>query len=280
MAGMESGKFPRTPNCTPRPASPTAATASRITTARVSAPSAMPMPCALQQHVLLSGGRRGQGSMALKQAADQLGFSRRPALRSAGRRVWGWSEISNGPIVAAGLGRARHGALDSEDMASASIGQSVVQITPLQLARAYAVFANGGWLVTPHFPGEPSTGGSPIPPQGGHASRPRCRPFARVCARWWCRRERVLDSMALGFRQLPGRPAPLKTAPVGPIMPGSAVMPLIPTGRSWWSLLPRTLRAEGLFMPCRWPRRCWRSGRRTRLGQAAVQSQPVSSTSR
>ena len=36
-------------------------------------------------------------------------------------------------------------------MASASIGQSVVQITPLQLARAYAVFANGGWLVTPHL---------------------------------------------------------------------------------------------------------------------------------
>ena len=26
-----------------------------------------------------------------------------------------------------------------------------VQITPLQLARAYCVFANGGWLVTPHL---------------------------------------------------------------------------------------------------------------------------------
>ena len=38
-----------------------------------------------------------------------------------------------------------------DSMASASIGQSVVQITPLQLARAYAVFANGGWLVTPHL---------------------------------------------------------------------------------------------------------------------------------
>jgi penicillin-binding protein 2 len=38
-----------------------------------------------------------------------------------------------------------------EDMASMSIGQSVVQITPLQLARAYAVFANGGYLITPHL---------------------------------------------------------------------------------------------------------------------------------
>ena len=36
-------------------------------------------------------------------------------------------------------------------MASASIGQSVVLVTPLQLARAYAVFANGGYLVTPHL---------------------------------------------------------------------------------------------------------------------------------
>jgi penicillin-binding protein 2 len=36
-------------------------------------------------------------------------------------------------------------------MASASIGQSVVQVTPLQLARAYAVFANGGYLVQPHL---------------------------------------------------------------------------------------------------------------------------------
>ena len=38
-----------------------------------------------------------------------------------------------------------------EDIASASIGQAVVQITPLQLARAYAVFANGGYLITPHL---------------------------------------------------------------------------------------------------------------------------------
>ena len=36
-------------------------------------------------------------------------------------------------------------------MASASIGQSVIQVTPLQLARAYAVFANGGYLITPHL---------------------------------------------------------------------------------------------------------------------------------
>jgi penicillin-binding protein 2 len=55
--------------------------------------------------------------------------------------------------AAAGRGWAEPGTVPwiPEDMASASIGQSVVQITPLQLARAYAVFANGGWLVTPHL---------------------------------------------------------------------------------------------------------------------------------
>ncbi len=38
-----------------------------------------------------------------------------------------------------------------EDIASMSIGQMVVQTTPMQIARAYAVIANGGYLVTPHL---------------------------------------------------------------------------------------------------------------------------------
>ena len=38
-----------------------------------------------------------------------------------------------------------------EDIASMSIGQFVVQVTPLQIARAYASIANGGYLVTPHL---------------------------------------------------------------------------------------------------------------------------------
>ena len=49
------------------------------------------------------------------------------------------------------MGKALRNSLIVEDMASASIGQSVVLVTPLQLARAYAVFANGGYLITPHL---------------------------------------------------------------------------------------------------------------------------------
>ena len=32
-----------------------------------------------------------------------------------------------------------------------SIGQFVVQVTPIQIARAYAAIANGGYLVTPYL---------------------------------------------------------------------------------------------------------------------------------
>ncbi len=38
-----------------------------------------------------------------------------------------------------------------EDIASMSIGQFVVQVTPMQIARAYSAIANGGYLVTPHL---------------------------------------------------------------------------------------------------------------------------------
>ncbi|QNI80937.1 transpeptidase involved in septal peptidoglycan synthesis (peptidoglycan synthetase precursor) [Synechococcus sp. RS9907] len=93
----------------------------------------------------------GVGSLALKQAADQLGFQQKTGIEI------GWEEsvglVGNEPWADRGRGWAEPGTVPwiPEDMASASIGQSVVQITPLQLARAYAVFANGGWLVTPHL---------------------------------------------------------------------------------------------------------------------------------
>jgi penicillin-binding protein 2 len=93
----------------------------------------------------------GVGSLALKQAADQLGFQQKTGIEI------GWEEsvglVGDEPWADRGRGWAEPGTVPwiPEDMASASIGQSVVQITPLQLARAYAVFANGGWLVTPHL---------------------------------------------------------------------------------------------------------------------------------
>ena len=93
----------------------------------------------------------GAGSRALKTAADALGFQQKTGIEI------GWEEsvglVGDEDWAVQGRGWASPGTVPwiPEDMASASIGQSVVQITPLQLARAYAVFANGGWLVTPHL---------------------------------------------------------------------------------------------------------------------------------
>jgi len=50
----------------------------------------------------------------------------------------GWGEPGRTPWV-------------PEDMASMSIGQMVVQVSPMQIARAYAAIANGGYLVTPYL---------------------------------------------------------------------------------------------------------------------------------
>jgi len=50
----------------------------------------------------------------------------------------GWGEPGRTPWV-------------PEDIASMSIGQMVVQVTPMQIARAYAAIANGGYLVTPYL---------------------------------------------------------------------------------------------------------------------------------
>tara|TARA_B100000965_G_scaffold95720_1_gene78135 strand:- start:1249 stop:3084 length:1836 start_codon:yes stop_codon:yes gene_type:complete len=93
----------------------------------------------------------GVGSKALYEAATKLGFDNYTGIETSfeenkglvGNKKWadqgrGWGNPGETPWIV-------------EDMASASIGQSVVLVTPLQLARAYAVFANGGYLITPHL---------------------------------------------------------------------------------------------------------------------------------
>jgi len=168
----------------------------------------------------------GVGSKALKQAADQLGFQQKTGIEI------GWEEsvglVGDEDWAALGRGWTDPGTSPwiPEDMASASIGQSVVQITPLQLARAYAVFANGGWLVTPHLAAREIDWRSPE------------------------HRSKVVM-----------KPSTLQTIREVLITPGLAALPLIRTARLWLWPLPRTPLEVDLFTPCRWPRRCWRSGR-------------------
>ena len=87
----------------------------------------------------------GSGAAALYDAATRLGFDARTGIEISleeskglvGNAIWA-EKVRRSPWI-------------PEDIASASIGQAVVQITPLQLARAYAAFANGGRLVQPHL---------------------------------------------------------------------------------------------------------------------------------
>jgi penicillin-binding protein 2 len=93
----------------------------------------------------------GVGSIALYNAALSLGFTKPTGIEIGYEESPGL--VGNERWAAQGRGWSKPGSTPwiPEDMASMSIGQSVVQITPLQLARAYAVFANGGYLITPHL---------------------------------------------------------------------------------------------------------------------------------
>ena len=93
----------------------------------------------------------GSGSSALYKAARSLGFDQLTGIELESEESPGL--VGNKEWADLGRGYAKPGETPwlPEDIASASIGQSVVQVTPLQLARAYSVFANGGYLVTPHF---------------------------------------------------------------------------------------------------------------------------------
>ena len=93
----------------------------------------------------------GSGPSALYDAAFKLGFDQFTGIELKPEESPGL--VGNEKWASEGRGWANPGETpwQIEDMASASIGQSVVQVTPLQIARAYAVFANGGYLITPHL---------------------------------------------------------------------------------------------------------------------------------
>ncbi|ABX07974.1 penicillin-binding protein 2 [Prochlorococcus marinus] len=93
----------------------------------------------------------GVGAEELYEAAIKLGFHSFTGIEIKNEESKGF--VGNEAWAAKGRGWGRPGTTPwiPEDIASASIGQAVVQVTPLQLARAYAVFANGGYLITPHL---------------------------------------------------------------------------------------------------------------------------------
>ena len=71
-------------------------------------------------------------------------------LKFLNKKILDWLLVVNGLKMVEG-GEPGRTPWVPEDIASMSIGQFVVQVTPIQLARAYAAIANEGYLVTPHL---------------------------------------------------------------------------------------------------------------------------------
>lgn len=84
------------------------------------------------------------GTNALFSAARAFGLASRTGIDLSGREYAGL-------LPSAELARERNGTIWRRgDLAQASIGQGMVDVTPLQMARVAAALGTG-WLVTPHF---------------------------------------------------------------------------------------------------------------------------------
>nr|APP88211.1 putative penicillin-binding protein [Paulinella micropora]AQX44978.1 putative penicillin-binding protein [Paulinella micropora] len=92
------------------------------------------------------------GSTELLKASEQMGYGSETGVElvfeeskgSAGRKKGSEQDPSNS------------GNWSSVDTIVSAIGQGVLEVTPLQMARLYAAIGNGGWLVTPHLVEKPT----------------------------------------------------------------------------------------------------------------------------
>ena len=92
----------------------------------------------------------GVGVDAINKISRKLGFAQLTGIELSLQENKGLIASSDWAKKGRGWGEAGMTPWLPEDIASMSIGQFVVQVTPIQIARAYAAIANGGYLVTPH----------------------------------------------------------------------------------------------------------------------------------
>jgi len=93
----------------------------------------------------------GVGVDEINRIAKILGFNKLSGIEISDQEDQGLIASSEWAKKGRGWGKPGETPWLPEDIASMSIGQFVVQTTPIQIARAYAVIANGGYLVTPHL---------------------------------------------------------------------------------------------------------------------------------
>ena len=93
----------------------------------------------------------GVGVDEIHRISKILGFNKLSGIEIGDQEARGFTASSQWAKNGRGWGEPGRTPWLPEDIASISIGQMVVQTTPMQIARAYAVIANGGYLVTPHL---------------------------------------------------------------------------------------------------------------------------------
>ena len=93
----------------------------------------------------------GVGVDEIYNVSKKLGFAALSGIEISEQENIGLVASSQWAKEGRGWGEAGRTPWVPEDIASMSIGQFVVQVTPIQIARAYAAIANGGYLVTPHL---------------------------------------------------------------------------------------------------------------------------------
>ncbi len=93
----------------------------------------------------------GVGVDEIYEVSRKLGFNSLSGIEIAEQENIGLVASSKWAEEGRGWGEPGRTPWVPEDIASMSIGQFVVQVTPMQIARAYAAIANGGFLVTPHL---------------------------------------------------------------------------------------------------------------------------------
>ena len=135
--------------------------------------------------------RRRQGRSRMQEWARKFGFGA-PTGLDIGPEAPPRRRVScRRPPGASGRSRATGtSAWNPGDSIQLAIGQKDVTVTPLQMARFYAMIANGGKLVTPYVVSQAETpaasGQSPIVQHGSRPTRPRSsastRPRSRSCA--------------------------------------------------------------------------------------------------
>jgi len=93
----------------------------------------------------------GVGVDEINKVARKLGFNSLSGIEISEQENIGLVASSQWAKEGRGWGQPGRTPWVPEDIASMSIGQFVVQVTPIQIARAYAAIANGGYLVTPYL---------------------------------------------------------------------------------------------------------------------------------